>query len=107
MVPKPTGERREKPDFFYGGGVAFDEVVSALAKLSNEGELVAFHVLNPAPCKIGGLLTGEACEVALVDQRDVGSLGREGSSRNRAVDTATDNHDIKRFRFELLQICST
>ena len=53
------------------------------------------------------MLTGEAREVALVDQRDVGTFRGEGSSGHSAIDTATDNHDVKRFRFEFLQICST
>ena len=54
MVPKATGERREKSDLFNRGRVALDEVISALAELSNEWKFVALHVLNAAPSEIGG-----------------------------------------------------
>ena len=107
MVPKTTGEGREKADLFNRGRVTLDEVISALAELSNEWKFVALHVLDAAPSEIGGLLTGEAREVAFVYQRDVGTFRGEGGSGHSAIDTATDNHDVKRFRFEFLQICST
>ena len=104
MVSKSSREGGKKSNFLHGRRVTFDEVISTLAELTNKRKFIALHVLDAAPSEVRRLLASEACEVTFVDERDVGTLCREGCSRDGTIDASTYDHHVECLGLKFLKI---
>ena len=68
----------QEADFFDGGGIITDQVITAFTQLPHQGKFPGLQVFDAAPGQVRRLRAGGPAKITFVDQGDVDPLGCQG-----------------------------